>query len=402
VRLAAVTMVSLGWSASIAGAEGQTPPVPANPQTSEQSDLRDVIRRYIRRDTSVEPRAVADARESRFFLFPTFGGNPATGFAMGALMTMTRYLGDPATTPLSSVVASTSFTTRKQVLIAARSDVYTKDAGWHLRGDWRFYRFTERTHGLGSDRPDEPNVDVDYDWYRIHQSLYRPVWADLEFGVGYRLDVHTGLALTDDASVVVPAAVPEEEAGTSSGLSVEVLFDNRVHPLNAERGAFGRASYTFVLEAFGSKSGAEVLELEGRAYHRLGGGRRQVLAWWGLGTFTRAGERPYFDLPSIGWDTYGRTGRGYRAGRFRGHDWVYTEVEYRVDLTRNGLLGAVAFVNASTLSGEETRALQKWVPGGGFGFRIKLDKERRSNISIDFGWGREGSKGVFLGLNEAF
>ena len=36
------------------------------------------------------------------------------------------------------------------------------------------------------------------------------------------------------------------------------------------------------------------------------------------------------------------------------------------------------------------------------GVRLKLDKDRRSNLSIDVAWGRDGSRGVFLALNEAF
>ena len=104
----------------------------------------------------------------------------------------------------------------------------------------------------------------------------------------------------------------------------------------------------------------------------------------------------------MSWDTYGRTARGYAAGRFRGRDWIYGELEYRADLTRSGLLGVVAFVNSSSFSDSETSGFQRWAPAGGTGLRIKLDKDRRSNIAIDVAWGREGSKGIYLAINEAF
>ena len=80
---------------------------------------------------------------------------------------------------------------------------------------------------------------------------------------------------------------------------------------------------------------------------------------------------------------------------------MYGELEYRTDVTRNGLIGAVAFVNTSTLSDDST-SFGRWVVGGGAGARFKLDKDRRSNIGVDIGWGREGSIGVFFALNEAF
>ena len=183
-------------------------------------------------------------------------------------------------------------------------------------------------------------------------------------------------------------------------MSANVVFDRRDNPLNPHRGVLGRATYTFFRESLGGTSDWESLQLEGRVYQRLPGGRHR-LGLWGIGWLTGGDDAPYFDLPSAGWDTYGRTGRGYRAGRFRGRDWVYTELEYRTDVTRNGLIGAVAFVNAGTLSDESGR-FGRWVVGGGAGARFKLDKERRSNIGVDIGWGREGSFGLFLALNEAF
>ena len=109
---------------------------------------------------------------------------------------------------------------------------------------------------------------------------------------------------------------------------------------------------------------------------------------------------PYFNLPSVGWDTYGRTGRGYPAGRLRGEDWVYGDVEYRFDLMRNRLLGAVAFVNGSTLS-DASGNYGRWAYGGGAGVRVRLDKKYGTNLAIDFAWGRDGSRGVWFWLNEA-
>ncbi len=373
-----------------------------------QVDLRDLIARVLGRETSddsdkeEEPEPDGDAT---FLLFPTFGGNPAVGVAVGVVSSLTDYWGDPTTTPLSSVNVSASFTTRKQVIVVARSDIYAPDDRWHLLGDWRFYKFLERTHGLGSDAPALSATDIDYTWYRLHETVYRPVWAGLEIGGGYHLDVHADVRLDDDQpeAVLQAPATPPLESTTSSGVSANLLFDRRDNRLNPDRGVYGRASYTFFRTALGSDADWSALQLDARTYHKLPGTRRQILAFWALGWMTRAAQDdvPYFDLPYLGGDTYGRTGRGYRTGRFRGKDWIYAEMEYRADLTRNGLIGVVAFLNASTLS-DFAGDFQRWVPGGGVGVRLKLDKDRRSNLSVDVAWGRDGSRGVFLALNEAF
>ena len=81
--------------------------------------------------------------------------------------------------------------------------------------------------------------------------------------------------------------------------------------------------------------------------------------------------------------------------RFRGRSWLYGEAEYRVDLHRSGVIGAVAFVNTSTLS-DARNHYGRWVPAGGIGLRLKLDKRHGSNLTVDYGWGLSGSRGLFL------
>ena len=286
-----------------------------------------------------------------------------------------------------------------------RSDLYAPNNSWHLAGDWRFYDYLEQTHGLGSSSRSIPSADVEYTWYRLHQIVSRPVWNNLELGIGYHLDTHRGVALATD-SINNRTLITENNITlsntTSSGVSLNLVFDQRDHPLNPTRGVFGKAAYTFYRTRLGSDHDWESVQLEGRAYQPLSVNRRQGVALWGLARMTPAGHPPYFDLPSVGWDTYGRTARGYRSGRFRGRDWLYGEVEYRVGLTADDLFGAVSFLNASRLSGDATSHAQRWMPGAGIGLRIKLDKNRRSNLAIDYAWGRDGSSGLYFAVNEAF
>ena len=72
------------------------------------------------------------------------------------------------------------------------------------------------------------------------------------------------------------------------------------------------------------------------------GDSRNTMAIWNSVQIT-FGKTPHLDLPAIGWDTYGRGGRGYVQGRIRGQSQIYTEFEYRVSLSRDDLWGAVGF-----------------------------------------------------------
>ncbi|MBL4676481.1 MAG: hypothetical protein JKY70_09805, partial [Mucilaginibacter sp.] len=114
------------------------------------------------------------------------------------------------------------------------------------------------------------------------------------------------------------------------------------------------------------------------------------------------GKPPYLDLPANTWDQYNGTGRGYIQGRFRGAQMVYGEAEYRFGLTRNGLLGGVVFGNAESFSAAPGSALQKVQPGYGVGLRLKLNKVSKTNIAVDYGFGSQGSKGIFVTVGEIF
>ena len=127
-----------------------------------------------------------------------------------------------------------------------------------------------------------------------------------------------------------------------------------------------------------------------------------MLALWIYNNFTLKGKPPYLDLPSIGWDDYSNTGRGYVPGRFTGRNLIYFESEYRFGITHNGLLGGVVFGNAESILHNISNNVHTVIPGGGFGLRIKANKYSNTNIAIDYGFGIGGSRGFFFNLGEVF
>jgi hemolysin activation/secretion protein len=101
---------------------------------------------------------------------------------------------------------------------------------------------------------------------------------------------------------------------------------------------------------------------------------------------------------------YNRSGRGYIQGRIRGENFWYGEAEYRFPITNDGLLGGVAFLNATSAS-NLTLKQNLWdafAPGYGIGLRVKMSKQSKTNISIDYGLGKNGSDGIYFNLQEAF
>jgi hypothetical protein len=98
----------------------------------------------------------------------------------------------------------------------------------------------------------------------------------------------------------------------------------------------------------------------------------------------------------------GRASRGYLQGRIRGQNQIYTELEYRLGLTDDGLLGAVGFLNlmATTIPG--SGQFGKLDPGYGAGLRLKFDKRTATNLAVDYARDRFGNGNLFFGMQEAF
>ena len=70
----------------------------------------------------------------------------------------------------------------------------------------------------------------------------------------------------------------------------------------------------------------------------------------------------------------------------------------------NGRLGLVLFATMTTVSNRQSgEALFDAVaPSAGGGLRLLLNKRSRTNLCLDFAWGKDGASGVYLALQEAF
>jgi len=70
---------------------------------------------------------------------------------------------------------------------------------------------------------------------------------------------------------------------------------------------------------------------------------------------------------------------------------------------RNKFISGVVFGNLQSSNDEQgTKLFQVFQPGYGAGFRVLFNKTTRTNLALDYAFGRFGRKGFFLNLNECF
>jgi len=385
---------------------------PASAIAVPTRDIFDVLRELRHKPPKLEP---ADAyKKLMIAAAPVVSYNPASGFEIGVAGNALFYKGSPETTSISSVLASLIVTSKKQLHFDGKFDVSTSENRWVFHGDNRVYLTSQDTYGLGTSTAPEDQINTKYTFLRFYETGYRRVHKRLYVGGGLLYSLHSDVKPDHAFEAVWPDSPYVEysqargfplDSQTSAGASASVLIDTRDSAINPSGGVYTAVEYQAFFEGFlGGTSSWQQLNLDTRTYFRLSRDARHRLGVWLFGNLVTGGEAPYFDLPATSMDTYGRSGRGYVEGRFRGQRLAYGELEYRWTVKQNGLLGLVAFVNTETLSDEDAgeELFDSFATGAGVGARLMMDKRSRTNIALDVGRGNDGKLRIYLGIREAF
>ena len=382
--------------------------------TAQLIDVGDLwhLARYRTLAPPPEP-APSGSHDRRYLVVtPSIGSKPSTGFNAGFSGSVAFYRGDGETTHISSIAFGGKLTQKGQETSGIRIGMFTADDRWFIQSDNRLQFTSADTYALGASAASSDGVNLKYNYSRLYETAYRRVKPGLFVGGGLNVSTHTQVRSGSGASSNIDESAYlaytqkhgfDPSGQVSSGTSIGVLFDTRDNAINADRGWLANAVYRTFFDGFlGGDATWQTINLDVRTYRTLTDGGRNKLAFWFLGNLVTGGTAPFFDLPEIGSD--GRSGRGYAEGRFRGEHLLYGEVEYRGTLTPNGLVGVVAFLNTTTVDNTETgeKLFGSFAPGAGFGFRLLLNKRSRTNLCTDYGWGKDGSRGFYLSILEAF
>lgn len=388
-------------------------------------------------DSSSSEKEMKEKPQVNMVWLPVIASSPANGWMFGVAPAANWVMGDPQTTSISNVLASLIYTTQKQLLFTFKGTQYFDGDKYSTLLDWRYFDTSQPTFGLGTGPQSAKLVSsgLEYEdglvsqgideaqfmafkFLRLHQTfLLRSGKSRFFYGLGYHYDKHFDI---DDALLnldTVPPAITSHYAYsqthgfdtdkyTLSGASLNALYDSRDNTINPYGGWYAFARFKYNPTWLGSTKNSTELWTEFRDYFSISEKRpRNILALWLYGSFNLSGELPYLDLPALGWDQYGRSGRAYPQGRFRGQQIVYGELEWRFPLQKDhDKWGGVLFFNTNSASNKDADIpLFEYVNiGYGLGIRYMVNEQSRTNICLDYGFGDYGASGFYLSVNEAF
>jgi hypothetical protein len=370
-----------------------------------KKDLIDVFRSLY----DIKPRSDTDRKKKLYFSFlPVSSSIVGPGKALITSTTAGFYMGEKASTNLSSISFTPYFNFKGRYGLPIRSNVWLNNNSWNIQGDTRFLVYPQYTWSLGGNQPESDNFLLNYKYVRFYQSALKRITNYFFAGIGYDLDYYIDLDLTPaDVNAFrkftnYKYGTAEDENSFSSGPTINLLYDTRTNSLNPAPGWYANVIYRYSSVPLGSDNNWQSLYIDVRKYISITHtGPKNILAFWSYYWTSLTPGTPYLNLPSIGMDPYQRSGRGIEQSRYRGQRLFYYETEFRRDITRNGLFGFVLFANVNSVTQPISNKFVYWHPAGGGGFRIKFNKKTDTNIAIDYGFSKNYSA-FSLNLGEAF
>jgi hypothetical protein len=363
-------------------------------------------------------------KRSGITIIPNIAANPSIGFQIGIKAVAGINLGADARTFMSVAGTSATVTTKGILNFYLTHNVFTNGNKWNLQGSVVATKSVIPDYGFGIGRsaggseedkvltnPGRKGYVLHSMYYNFREKVYKEIFENFFIGGGISFDIRSRI---EDRATAINELTPytiynnrygfDRDNYRSNGLLFSTQYTTRDNQNRAYKGIFADVNFKVNQSWMGSTKNALQFTADFRKYISLSNQNPEhVLALWNWGSHLISGALPYLELPGTGKDPAARSGRGYTVGYFKGTQYYYSEAEYRFPITKNKFLSAVTFFNIQTANdGLGTRLFQQWQPGGGGGLRVLFNKATRTNLCLDYAFGKFGARGFFLGINEAF
>ena len=97
-------------------------------------------------------------------VLPNISSNPTNGFLLGVGGSFGWYMGPKENTKVSSAPFTVAVTSKSQLIIFVKHNIYTRGNDYFLQGDWKYYIYSQPTYGLGTNAPDTIGIPSGISW----------------------------------------------------------------------------------------------------------------------------------------------------------------------------------------------------------------------------------------------
>jgi len=388
-------------------------------KVSKQYDVTNLIHDVL------HPKGKPDStrRRSGINIVPNISSNPSIGQQIGIKAVVGRVLGSDPRTYLSVAATSASITTKDIIYFYLYHNIFTNGNKRNLTGIIAAGKAVVPDYGLGIGsnssgakangiltNPGRQAYGLKGQLFTFREKSYKEIKENLYLGIGLSFDIRRKFEDLGSSGITTPYDIYSDKHGfsrssySSNGILLDLQYVTRDNQNRAYKGVYFDVGLKSNQTWLGSSRQANQFTYDFRKYVGLSKSNPEhLIAFWNWGSFLLGGNLAYLDLPGTQKDPSLRSGRGYTIGYFKGTQYNDTEVEYRFPITKNKFISGVAFFNLQTANDDSGTAIfEVFQPGAGAGLRVLFNKVTRTNLCLDYAFGKFGQKGFFLGLNEAF
>jgi hypothetical protein len=370
------------------------------PPYSQSEDMIDIIIRTFH----LKPKtALRRKQKVNFSVVPISTASVSGSRVLVSSVNIAFALGSRDNTNLSSIFLLPYTNFYSNIGVGTKQTIWTAGNTWNFPGEFRFSSLAQYTYGVGGGTVRSDREQVDFKNVRTYASANRSLGNHFFAGMGINYDRYYDVS--PQGSADAPNSFQQYGTGTgsssvSSGISINFLHDNRRNSINASNSLYYTVVYRINPSFLRNTGQWTSLYADVRKYIPIESEKRKILALWGM-YWGAYGTVPYLNLPGTQLEFGGRSGRGYAQGRFRGKQMLYAESEFRFDISENKLFGGVVFANAQSFAEPNTNNFRYIEPAVGIGARVKFNKQSNTNLTLDFGVGKD-SFNFYIGLGEFF
>lgn len=332
-------------------------------------------------------------RELSLNAYPYAYYTPETELAFGAGGILVFYTSDSSITLPSKIVLGGYYSTKGQYKITLDPAFYFDNNKVYINLPLSFGYYVDKYFGIGPNSPDDGDEDYISRVYTATLYVQVPSYWFPSDRTGLILDFnHTEMVDKQTNPELVNNTVPGSNGGSFYGIGLQAVWDSRDNLFFPNDGKYSSLKFlTYPLGDFNFYS----LELDVRHYSAFD--KDRVLA--GQAYFLASGgDIPFYKLPAMGGQN---RMRGYYYGRYRDNVYFTLQLEYRQFFWWR--LGYVIFggVGAVAPSPDKLR-IDEFLISYGAGLRYLFNEEQKVNVRVDLGITRDGSTGIYFGIEEAF
>lgn len=319
---------------------------------------------------------------------------PETELAFGVGGIMIFYTGDDKNLSPSKVTLGGWYSTNGQYNISLKPAFYFNQNKTYFELPIDYGFFVDRFWGVGNNTPETGNESYKLNRFGIMLKFQIPPLMFFADRSGIIIDYNkTTIDDKQNNALLINDVVPGSNGGEVIGIGKGLLWDKRDNLFFPNTGTYQYIS--LIIYPNLSDFVFYDVKLDVKYYYSFS--PDHVLA---ANIYFNAvgGDTPFYKLPALGGAS---RMRGYFEGRYRDNVYTTFQLEYRQYFWwRFGFVVFAGFGDvASDISKYQLKAIK---PTYGFGLRFLFDEEEKVNLRVDVGFGNDGNRGIYFGIEEAF